>query len=227
MASKKTTPDPDDGLTDRQRRFVFEYLLDLNGVAAYKRAGYKGKTYDAVKSGASEILANPYVLEAIRKGEQEQIEQAKIRNWEVLREARIIATSDVTRFVVDEEGRISDPDNPLGTRAISSTEAEFEYVPEPEQEEQKEEDRPKKKVKPARKLRRMAKKQKIRLWDKNAALKLLAQHAGLIDSKDAKDMLEKFLDSLRPDVRESVLRRHADAVGRGPTDAPAGGTAAE
>jgi hypothetical protein len=227
MASKKLGPD--DGLNDRQRRFVYEYLLDLSAVAAYRRAGYKAKTYAAMRAGASEILANPNVQDAIRRAEHQQIEKAKIRNWELLREARIIATSDIERLVMDEEGRLSDPDDPLGTRVVASKETEFEYVSEPEElpprqepEEQRGENQPEEETEkekpevpaqtePVRKFKRRLKKGRIRLWDKMAALKLLFQQAGLIDNRDA---LEKFLDALPPGFLDAVLQHHANEVGR-------------
>lgn len=45
-------------LTPRQRRFVDEYLLDLNGKQAAIRAGYSPKTAEVL---ASQTLRNPKV----------------------------------------------------------------------------------------------------------------------------------------------------------------------
>src|SRR4051812_23032359 len=50
-------------LSDRQLRFVFEYLLDQNACAAAVRAGYSRHSR---KSAAHSLMGNPAVLEAIR-----------------------------------------------------------------------------------------------------------------------------------------------------------------
>jgi phage terminase small subunit len=52
-------------LTPKQERFVSEYLVDLNAVAAYRRAGYRAKTDETARSSASEILTNPNVSAAV------------------------------------------------------------------------------------------------------------------------------------------------------------------
>jgi phage terminase small subunit len=53
----------DDTLTDRQLRFVFEYLLDLNASAAAVRAGY---AEGSRASQAHELMNNPAVRDRIR-----------------------------------------------------------------------------------------------------------------------------------------------------------------
>ena len=45
-----------DGLTDKQRRFCEEYMLDFNGTAAYLRCGYKASP-DAARCSATRLLA--------------------------------------------------------------------------------------------------------------------------------------------------------------------------
>lgn len=52
------------GLTDKQRRFAEEYMIDFNATQAALRAGYSKRT--ARKQG-SEILARPAVQERIRE----------------------------------------------------------------------------------------------------------------------------------------------------------------
>lgn len=51
-------------LTEKQKRFAAEYLVDLNATAAAKRAGYSEKT--ACEQG-SRLLANAKVREEIQK----------------------------------------------------------------------------------------------------------------------------------------------------------------
>jgi Pyruvate/2-oxoacid:ferredoxin oxidoreductase gamma subunit len=52
-------------LTQKQLRFVQEYLLDCNATAAYKRAGYQVTSDTAAQAAASRLLKNPKVAEAI------------------------------------------------------------------------------------------------------------------------------------------------------------------
>jgi phage terminase small subunit len=51
-------------LTEKQLRFVEEYLIDLNAAAAYKRAGYKA-TGRAAGNAASRLLQTPAIQAAI------------------------------------------------------------------------------------------------------------------------------------------------------------------
>lgn len=51
-------------LTPKQQRFVEEYLVDLDGPAAYLRAGYKVLVAQAVKKAAA-LLARDYIQNAI------------------------------------------------------------------------------------------------------------------------------------------------------------------
>jgi phage terminase small subunit len=53
-------------LTNKQQRFVDEYLIDLNATAAYKRAGYVGKGKSA-ENAASRLLGNVGVANHIQK----------------------------------------------------------------------------------------------------------------------------------------------------------------
>jgi len=50
-------------LTDRQERFVYEYLIDLNATAAARRAGYSA---NSAKEQASDLMRKPAVRERIR-----------------------------------------------------------------------------------------------------------------------------------------------------------------
>ena len=54
----------DDGLTQKQSRFVHEYLIDLNGKQAAIRAGYSPRT---AESQGSTLLRNPKVAEAVQR----------------------------------------------------------------------------------------------------------------------------------------------------------------
>lgn len=59
----------DMSLTEKQKRFVDEYLIDLNATAAYKRAGY-ATTGNGASVNASRLLANAKIQQAIADKQQ-------------------------------------------------------------------------------------------------------------------------------------------------------------
>lgn len=62
-------------LTAKQRLFVNEYLVDLNGTQAAIRAGYSEKTANVI---ASEVLAKPYIQSEIERLVQERERRTKL-----------------------------------------------------------------------------------------------------------------------------------------------------
>jgi len=52
-------------LTDKQKLFISEYLVDMNATQAYLRAGYKVKNKEIAQVNASKLLLNTMVLENI------------------------------------------------------------------------------------------------------------------------------------------------------------------
>ena len=63
------------GLTDKQRRFVEEYLIDFNATQACIRAGYSAKTADRI---GPELLGKTCVALAIREGMSKIGERTKV-----------------------------------------------------------------------------------------------------------------------------------------------------
>lgn len=59
-------------LTDKQKRFAEEYLIDLNATQAAIRAGYTDGTY------GRQFLTFSYVLEHIEKLQKERSERTRI-----------------------------------------------------------------------------------------------------------------------------------------------------
>lgn len=64
-------------MTDKQRKFCDEYLIDLNATRAYKLAYPNVKSESAATSGASRLLRNVKVQEYINK-QLEKISSEKI-----------------------------------------------------------------------------------------------------------------------------------------------------
>lgn len=63
------------GLTDKQKRFVDEYLIDLNATQAAIRSGYSEKTADRI---GPELLGKTCVQDAISKAKAERSERTQV-----------------------------------------------------------------------------------------------------------------------------------------------------
>jgi hypothetical protein len=73
-------------LTPKQQRFVQEYLVDLNGAAAYRRAGYTVGSDPVARVEACRLLANPSVAAAIQAAQQARAERTQLtQDWVVQR----------------------------------------------------------------------------------------------------------------------------------------------
>lgn len=83
-------------LSPRHRRFVEEYLLDLNASQAAVRAGYKEKS---ARFTAAELLARPDVQEAISVAQAARSEATGIKAARVLEELARIAFADIRDVV--------------------------------------------------------------------------------------------------------------------------------
>ncbi|MGK4923153.1 terminase small subunit [Bordetella hinzii] len=83
-------------LTDKQRRFVDEYLVDLNATQAAIRAGYSEKTAYSI---GNENLSKPEIAEAIQAAQAERAKRTEITQDMVLRELAKIGFSDIRKIV--------------------------------------------------------------------------------------------------------------------------------
>lgn len=142
-------------LSTRQSLFVAEYLVDLHATKAAIRAGYAPKY---AGRHAHRMMQHPTVVRLIAEGKAERAKRLHLSQDEVLREAAILATSDVRHYCVGDDGRLAlaegAPEH--AWRAVSSvkyrtikdkdgaTRHEIEY----------------------------------RLWDKPAAITLVGKHLG-------------------------------------------------
>lgn len=84
------------GLTDKQQRFVAEYLVDLNATQAAIRAGYSVNTAAAI---GHENLKKPEIQLAILNARKAQQERTSITADGALREVWNIATADARDLV--------------------------------------------------------------------------------------------------------------------------------
>lgn len=83
-------------LTDKQRRFVDEYLVDLNATQAAIRAGYSEKTARQV---GAENLSKPVVSAAITKAQADRSTRTEITADNVLREMAKIGFANMADYM--------------------------------------------------------------------------------------------------------------------------------
>jgi phage terminase small subunit len=83
-------------MNPRQRRFVTEYLIDMNGARAAREAGYSAQTA-AVQ--ASRLLRNAEVRAAIEEGQRRHATRAGLSRSRLLRELTCPAFSDFGNYV--------------------------------------------------------------------------------------------------------------------------------
>lgn len=103
----RTTAD----LTDKQRAFVAEYLIDMNATQAAIRAGYSEATAGSI---GHENLTKPEIVAAIAEAQAERARRTEITQDRVLQELAKIGFADIRKVVkwgsgvydveVDEDG---------------------------------------------------------------------------------------------------------------------------
>jgi phage terminase small subunit len=96
------------GLNERQYRFVHEYLKDLNAADAYRRAGYKAKG-EVARANASRLLTNANVQAALVRVREEIAERTQVTKELVMAGLREnLERALQHKPVLDKEG------NPIG-----------------------------------------------------------------------------------------------------------------
>lgn len=80
-------------LTDKQQRFVAEYLIDLNATQAAIRAGYSAKNADKI---GSQLLGKTRVSEAIQAEKTARSERTEITQDYVIKKLKAIADQEAS-----------------------------------------------------------------------------------------------------------------------------------
>lgn len=149
-------------LTERQQRFVDEYLADphLNATAAYIRAGYQARG-NAAEAAASRLLRSAKVKAVIDTAKAARRKRAEITADEVLQGIRRLAFPDVRRLY-HPDGRLKLPHewDDDAADAVLQVDVQDE-TPE------------------AKAGKVFARATKVRLCDKLRARELLGRHTGL------------------------------------------------
>ena len=103
-------------LTEKQQRFVDEYLIDLNATQAAIRAGYSVKT---ANEQGSQNLAKLSIQQAIAEQMAERSKRTGINQDRVVLELAKIALVKMTD-IVDSQGRIKSDASPDDLACIES-----------------------------------------------------------------------------------------------------------
>jgi len=83
-------------LSEKQKAFIREYLVDLNGSAAVIRAGYKS---DNPNIYAHQLMLKPEVAGAIQSAMDARAARVELKSDDVVSELRDIAFDDISNYL--------------------------------------------------------------------------------------------------------------------------------
>jgi phage terminase small subunit len=144
------------GLTGKQGRFVAEYLIDLNATQAAVRAGYSPKV--AYRQGF-ENLRKPQVEAALTEAMAARAQRVELSADAVLREIALVSRSNIQDYAIDDYGEVSLRPGapPEAMRAVQSLRKKILHTEQG-----------------------ICYETEIKLHPKNAALRMAAEHLGLL-----------------------------------------------
>lgn len=94
-------------LTAKQKKFVDEYLIDLNATRAYRTAYPNIKKDSTASVCASQLLRNTKVLEYLQKKQEEIQKRTEITQDRVLKELAAVAFSKASDYACVVERRLT------------------------------------------------------------------------------------------------------------------------
>lgn len=180
-------------LTPKQKRFVDEYLVDLNATQAAIRAGYSKKT---ARSSGQRMLTNVDIADAIASAKKERSERTEITIDRVVRELARLGLSDV-RKLFDHTGQLKSISELADDTAAMIASIDVSVVGSGEDSEV---------------IKR------IKLWDKNSALDKLMKHLdGYAPEKHDHTSSDGSMSPVRPDeLTDEQLAAIAAGGGKAP-----------
>jgi len=153
-------------LTEKQKSFCNEYLIDFNATRAYKAVYTSCKKDGTARTNSSKLLTNTNIQEYIREQQEDMQQRTKVTQEKVINELAKIAFGDI-RKLYTETGSLKNindlDDDTASTLAGIETYQEFdgrgddrEYIGDTK---------------------------KVKLLDKTKALELLGKHLGIFTEK--------------------------------------------
>lgn len=162
-------------MTDAQKRFCNEYLIDLNATRAYKVAYPNCKKDETARANSSRLLTKANIQGYIAEKQKEREKRTEVTQDMVIQELAKIAFADI-RALYDDNGNLKNvkclEDNIAG--AISQLETFEEYEGRGEEREY------------------IGDTKKVKLLDKTKALELLGKHLGIFIDKLELDQSKPF-----------------------------------
>lgn len=144
-------------MTKKQKRFVEEYLIDLNATQAAIRAGYSPDTAGSI---GGENLQKPEISNAISKAMAERSKRTGINQDRVLRELAKIAFVNAVEVIDPETATVRVDATPEDTAAIQSIKVKESFSETGQMTERE-----------------------VKMADKLKALELLGKHLGMFNDK--------------------------------------------
>lgn len=144
-------------MTERQKRFIAEYLIDLNATQAAIRAGYSVKTAGSI---GDENLKKPEINSAIAKEMAERSKRTGVNQDRVVLELAKIAFVNASDVIDSDTATVKDDATADDTAAIQSIKVKVFPTKDGEGVERE-----------------------IKLGDKLKALELLGKHLGMWNDK--------------------------------------------
>lgn len=118
-------------LTEKQKRFCDEYLIDLNATRAYKAAGYSVRSDNAAGVEGHKLLRNPKIDSYLKQKMKEREKRTEITQDKVLEELAKIGFANAADYakVVEKEyiEKVTDDDgNVIGQETKTYKAVEIE-----------------------------------------------------------------------------------------------------
>lgn len=145
-------------LSEKQQRFVEEYLIDLNATQAAIRAGYKKSEY--TDTNANKLLENTRIKEAIDKAMAERSKRTGINQDRVIEELAKLAFVNAADVIDVDTATILPDAKPEDLACIQSV-----------------------KVKRTTKGENSIEEREVKFYDKKDSLVQLGKHLGMFKEK--------------------------------------------
>lgn len=166
-------------MTEKQKRFVEEYMIDLNATQAAIRAGYKAGNAQRASEIGSELLQKTPVADAISKAMAERSRRTGVNADRVILELAKLAFVNAAEVIDAEDATLKAGAAPEDTAAIQSVKVKTFGDGGLERE--------------------------IRMADKLKALELLGKHLGMfkdrVEVSGGLELEESKLDDLIRQMR--------------------------
>lgn len=194
-----TLPD----LTEFEEKYVNAYMMTPEPMAAYKMArGHVKVAVSVAKAEAMRYLRMPHVQAWIRALRYERQVRTRVTQDRVMREIAVIAFSNISNYVIDDEGFVTlrEGASPEAIKAVSSIERSVTTNGEGDR----------------------VITTKLKLWNKNDSLNLAGKHLGMfIERKlSVKMTLEQMMSAIAKGESPNMQQLEEAETGESDDDLP-------